>query len=80
MRAVVARPYRSDSSVGLHQLLGDVVGVVERAVEAEVFHPQEPPMNRSSCSCRRECPRWTGPGISRSRGLRVVETEEAAPC
>jgi hypothetical protein len=79
MRAVV-RTHRSYSLVGLHQRLGDVVGVVERAVEAEVFYPQESPMKCSSCSYHRECRGWRGPGSLKSRGLQIAEMEEAAPC
>jgi len=41
--------------------LGDVAGVVERAVEAEIFYPVESPLNCSSCPFHRECRSWTGP-------------------
>lgn len=76
----IARPHRSYSSVGRCQLLGDVVGIVEKAVEAEVFYPPESPMDCSSCSCCRECRGRTGPGSLKSRDLRIVERGEAAPC
>jgi len=62
------------------QRLGDLIGVVEKAVEAEVFYPLESPMNCSSCSYYRECRGWTGPGSPESRELRVIEREEATPC
>jgi putative RecB family exonuclease len=62
------------------QRLGDLIGVVEKAVEAEIFYPQESPMNCSSCSYYRECRGWTGPGSPESRELRVIKDEEAAPC
>ena len=47
-----------------YQRLGDLIGVVEKAVEAGVFYPVESPLNCSSCPFYRPCREWTGPGIS----------------
>ena len=60
--------------------LGDLVDVVERAVEAEIFYPQESPLNCSSCSYFRECREWTGPGTSKSGDFQVHMIEETCPC
>ncbi len=60
--------------------LGDLVEVVERAVEAEIFYPQESPLNCSSCPFFRECREWTGPGSSKSGESRVPVIREACPC
>jgi hypothetical protein len=60
--------------------LGDLVEVVERAVEAEIFYPQESPLNCSTCQFFRECREWTGPGTSRSGDSRVHAIGEACPC
>jgi CRISPR/Cas system-associated exonuclease Cas4 (RecB family) len=60
--------------------LGDLVEVVERAVEAGIFYPQESPLNCSTCPFFRECREWTGPGTSRSGDSPVHLIEEACPC
>jgi len=62
------------------QRLGDIIGVVARAIEAGVFYPQESPLNCSSCSFFRECRGWTGPGSSSSGELQVLQIEEGTPC
>lgn len=40
--------------------LGDIVQQVERAIEAEVFFPNESPLNCSGCPYRTECRSWNG--------------------
>jgi putative RecB family exonuclease len=60
--------------------LGDLIGVVERAIEGEIFYPQESPMNCSGCSFFRECRSWTGPGDSKTAKHDVLETGEAITC
>jgi CRISPR/Cas system-associated exonuclease Cas4 (RecB family) len=60
--------------------LGDLVEVVEQAVEAEIFYPQESPLNCSTCPFFRECREWTGPGTSKSGYSQVHPIEEACPC
>jgi hypothetical protein len=60
--------------------LGDLVAVVERAVEAEIFYPQESPLNCSTCPFFRECREWTGPRAARSGDSPVHAIEEACPC
>jgi putative RecB family exonuclease len=60
--------------------LGDLIGVVERAIGAEIFYPQESPMNCSSCSFFRECRSWTGPGASKTAKDDVLVTKEAVTC
>jgi CRISPR/Cas system-associated exonuclease Cas4 (RecB family) len=54
--------------------LGDIIEVVERAVEAEIFYPQESPLNCSSCPFFRECREWTGPGTSKSKSAHIELT------
>lgn len=65
-------------TVSDYQRLGDLIGVVERAVAAEIFFPQESPMNCAGCSYFRECREWTG-GRVRDEVPRI-EIEEAVPC
>jgi putative RecB family exonuclease len=60
--------------------LGDVVEVVARAVEAQIFYPQESPLNCSTCPFFRECREWTGSGNSKSGDSRIQVVEEACPC
>jgi putative RecB family exonuclease len=60
--------------------LGDLIGVVERAIEGEIFYPQESPMNCSGCSFFRECRSWTGPGDSKTAKHDGLVTEEAVTC
>ena len=62
------------------QRLGDLVGVIERAVEAGIFYPQESPMNCSGCSFFRECRGWTGAGNPKPGSRDSLVTEEAATC
>ena len=58
--------------------LGDIIGVVEKAVEAGVFYPVESPINCSGCPFYRPCREWTGQGISGE--LIHHEAEEVVPC
>lgn len=61
-----------------YRRLGDLIGVVERAVEAGVFYPVESPMNCSGCPFYRPCREWTGQGSS---GEAIHhEAEEVVPC
>jgi CRISPR/Cas system-associated exonuclease Cas4 (RecB family) len=60
--------------------LGDVVEVVERAVEAEIFYPQESPLNCSTCPFFRDCREWSGPGTSKSGESQSHLIQEACPC
>lgn len=62
------------------QRLGDLIGVVERAVEVGIFYPQESPMNCSGCPYFRECRGWTGVGGSKSGTHDELVAEEVAPC
>lgn len=58
--------------------LGDLIGVVEKAVEAGVFYPVESPLNCSGCPFYRPCREWTGQGAS---GEAIHhEAEEVIPC
>ena len=45
-----------------YQRLGDLIGVVEKAVEAEIFYPVESPLNCSGCPFYRPCREWRGQG------------------
>lgn len=60
--------------------LGDIIEVVSRAIEAEVFYPQESPLNCSSCPFYRECQSWSGPGSPESDEVQVHEIRESCPC
>lgn len=62
------------------QRLGDLIGVVDRAVEAGIFYPQESPMNCSGCPYFRECREWSGVGVSNSGPHDEPVAEESAPC
>ena len=61
-----------------YQRLGDLIGVVEKSVEAELFYPVESPMNCSGCPYYRPCREWTGQ--EKSGELVQVETEVVVPC
>jgi len=61
-----------------YQRLADLIGVVEKAVEAGVFYPVESPINCSGCPFYRPCREWTGPGISGE--LIYDEAEEVISC
>ena len=61
-----------------YRRLGDLIGVVEKAVEAEVFYPVESPINCSGCPFYRPCREWTGSG-DLGKSVRA-ETEEAVAC
>lgn len=61
-----------------YQRLGDVIGVVEKAVEAGVFYPVESPINCSGCPFYRPCREWSGQGISGE--LIHDEAEEVISC
>lgn len=43
-----------------YQRLGDIIGAVERGVEAGIFYPVESPLNCSGCPFYRPCREWTG--------------------
>ena len=60
--------------------LGDIVGVVERAVEAELFDPVESPLNCSSCQFYRKCRTWTGVKSGQLGDPNKSPKEEAIPC
>lgn len=50
-------------TVSDYRRLGDVIRVVERAVEAGAFYPVESPINCSGCPYYRPCREWTGSRI-----------------
>lgn len=60
--------------------LGDIIGVVDRAIEAGSFYPVESPLNCSGCAYFRECRGWDGPGTSKSGEHGAIVTQEATPC
>lgn len=60
--------------------LGDIVEVVENAVESNVFYPVESPLNCFSCSFFRECRAWTGVKFEQLGENEVPVAEEAVPC
>ena len=61
-----------------YQRLGDLIGVVEKAVETGVFYPVESPLNCSGCPFYRPCREWTGQGTSDE--LIHHEAEEVVSC
>ncbi len=61
-----------------YQRLADVIGVVEKAVEAGVFYPVESPINCSGCPFYRPCREWRGQGNSGE--LIQAEIEEVISC
>jgi putative RecB family exonuclease len=61
-----------------YQRLGDLVGVVEKAVEAGAFYPVESPINCSGCPFYRPCRQWSGQGTSGE--LIHDKAEEVIPC
>ena len=77
-RVPKAQKIQAIRTVTDYQRLGDLIGVVEKAVEAGVFYPVESPINCSGCPFYRPCREWTGPGISGE--LVRVEAEEVVPC
>lgn len=60
--------------------VADIIEVVSRAIEAEIFYPQESPLNCSTCQFYRECQSWSGPGTLESGESRVREILEACSC
>lgn len=61
-----------------YQRLGDIIGAVERAVEARVFYPVESPLNCSGCPFYRPCREWKGhPGRDE---MVHAQPEEAIVC
>lgn len=40
--------------------LGDIVQMIERAIEAEAYYPVESAMNCSGCAFYRHCREWRG--------------------
>ena len=60
--------------------LGDIIEVVNRAIEAGSFYPVESPLNCSGCPYFQECRNWNGPGPSGSGEHEVIVTREATPC
>ena len=61
-----------------YQRLGDLIGVVEKAVKSGVFYPVESPINCSGCPFYRPCRTWTGPGNSGDSNYH--EAEEVVAC
>lgn len=61
-----------------YQRLGDLIGVVERAVEAEIFYPVESPLNCSGCPFFRPCREWRGQ--NNSGEVIHHKAEEVVPC
>jgi CRISPR/Cas system-associated exonuclease Cas4 (RecB family) len=60
--------------------LGDLIGAVDRAVQASIFYPIESPLNCSSCPYRRPCREWGSPLGQRDRlgeTERLVRTSHA---
>ncbi len=65
---------RTESDLGR---LGDIVRTVERAIAAEVFVPNETPLNCSTCPFRQPCREWSRPAeIPALIPLNVVAAEE----
>lgn len=60
--------------------LGDVVRVVEQAVEAEIFYPVENPLNCASCTYFKECRTWTGVKTGQLGDAGIPLDEEAILC
>jgi putative RecB family exonuclease len=55
--------------------LGDIVEAVERAVQADIYHPVETVMNCSGCPYRAPCKEWGRPKIPAESLLPVVAVE-----
>ncbi len=61
-----------------YQRLGDIIGAVERRVQAGIFHPVESPLNCSGCPFYRPCREWTG--LSTEGEMAHLQPEEVARC
>ena len=59
---------------------GDLVQSVQRAIEAEAFHPIENAMNCSSCPFRLPCRDWSGPAHSGEDSRSGVCHQEEITC
>jgi putative RecB family exonuclease len=57
--------------------LGDIIQTVERAIEAQVFYPNESPMTCSGCQFYRHCREWRG---CNSSNLYTVQKPKEATC
>jgi hypothetical protein len=68
---------RTESDLGR---LGDIVRTVDRAVAAEVFYPNETPMNCATCPYRQPCRDWGKPHRDAELIQLTIKTEEAAAC
>jgi putative RecB family exonuclease len=68
---------RTESDLGR---LGDIVRMVDRAIAAEVFYPNETPMNCATCPYRQPCREWSKPLHEPELIQLNVKTEEAAVC
>jgi len=60
--------------------LGDLVGVVERAIEAGVFYPIENVMNCSGCPFRQPCREWNGSATVPGEMIEATKIEEPVAC
>ena len=76
------RVQRADAirNVGDFRRLGDLIRVVERAVEQGIFYPQESPLNCSGCPYYRPCHEWTGRTDSLDAKHALDSPEEALAC
>lgn len=68
---------RNDADVGR---LGDLIQVVERAVEAEIFYPVESPLNCSGCPYRRPCREWTAQPADEQLIPTISMPDRTQPC
>ena len=59
--------------------LGDLVQTIDRAIQAEVFYPNESPLNCSSCPYRRPCCQWSAAN-DRTASKVCRESVEAPAC
>jgi len=60
--------------------LGDLVGVVERAIAAGVFYPIENVMNCSGCPFRQPCREWNGSAAAPGEMIEATKIEEPVTC
>ena len=67
---------RNDEDLGR---LGDIVEIIERAIQANVFYPIENPLNCSSCPYRQPCREWRSPENPELMQLNV-KSAEARTC
>jgi putative RecB family exonuclease len=57
--------------------LGDIVQVIEQAVQAGIFYPVESPLNCSSCPHRQPCREWSR---ATRTPLPLISSHEGEPC